>query len=204
LQSALANASSLLGGGRVCPTQANHVRAGQALGRLAEHAAGEYMVETEGRERIQQDDVQIATQSTMLESVVEKNHVATVIVDGLAGSRKAIGVLHVGNVGQSPAELAGLVVGMFAGGAVAATNNGGLQPLRGERAGQPLYQRGFAGAAESQIPDADDGHRNTMNVRLAAVESPVPPADFPRIWRFGQSQDRPSGSRQNARPLSAD
>jgi hypothetical protein len=44
----------------------------QSLHRLAEQSAGDEMVETEGDESIEQDNIQVAMQTTVLEGIVEQ------------------------------------------------------------------------------------------------------------------------------------
>ena len=58
-------------------------------------------------------------------------------------------------------------------GAIAAADQGHADALVTKPFGQPGHHRGLAGAAESQIADADDRHAHVFNRPLAGIELPI-------------------------------
>ena len=96
----VANRLALLGRNGVGPAQANDMGTLQAGERLAQRAAGKHVVETERLERIEQHNVQIASQPAVLEAVVQHDDLASKLANCLLSSRYAIGILHVRHVGK--------------------------------------------------------------------------------------------------------
>src|SRR4051794_32891544 len=83
--------------GRDCvgSAQANSVCAGEAGEWLAECAAGKDVIEAERLERVEENDIEVASEAAVLEAIIEDDHLRIVFTDGIVGRGDPIAVLDV-------------------------------------------------------------------------------------------------------------
>jgi hypothetical protein len=102
--------------------EAYDLRSTQSGERFAKRTSREDVIEAEGFESVEEYDIEIASQTAMLEAVVENKKVGFELVDCVSSTGDAIAVLDVRYVGQRLGQFARFVV-LFAGGcAVAAAD----------------------------------------------------------------------------------
>ena len=86
----------------MCPTQTGE--------RLAQRAAGKHVLEAERFERVEQHDIEIASQPAVLESVIQQQSVADGIPESPLSRSHAIAVLNMRHVRQCMGKLQCFVV----------------------------------------------------------------------------------------------
>ena len=127
------------------------------------------MIEAEGFQGVQQDDIQIADQAAMLETIVEDDQLRFQFLDGDSSGGHAIGVLHVRHVGEFLLQLPGLVVAAAFLGSVTAAYDRHANLMPPKPSGDPFDQRRFTRSAERYITHAYNRHASMVDRRLAAV-----------------------------------
>src|ERR687898_366012 len=90
--------------------------------------------------RVEKDDVEVARQSAVLESVVEDEYLAVELLDGRLGQRGAVGALQVRHVGEVLLEDERLVVAADLG-AVAAAEDADAAVESAIKASDELHHR---------------------------------------------------------------
>jgi len=152
------------------------VGAGEAFDRFAEPAGGEELVDEGVAGGVDEDDVEVAVEFAVLEAVVEEDGVGGAAFDEATGGVGAEGVGFDGDAGEGGFVFE-LFVGFFAGlGFVAPHGDAGGAAELAEEVGEIGDHGGFAGAADGEVADADDGCVDALDV-AAAVEAFVAGAD---------------------------
>ena len=154
-------------------TEDDDMRPVEILDRLAECSTGKDMLEAERLERVEQYDIQIARQPAVLETVVEQHDVRMIFGDRSSCGCHAISILHVRNARQRLGEFQRFVILLTSRSAVAAAHNRHVEPVLLYSACEPFYNRGFAGAAEREIADANDGYIHAMCDSRSAVVAAI-------------------------------
>src|SRR5438105_4944881 len=88
--------------------QDDRVRAAQAAARFAQEAARENVAEAEGIRGVNHDDVEVAMQTAMLETIVEHQYVAA-FANRATGAGDAVRIDHDGGFGAEPPQHFGFV-----------------------------------------------------------------------------------------------
>src|SRR5688572_29856039 len=139
--------------------------------RLTEQAARKDMSEPERIGSIDQDQVKIPRHATMLECIIQQEHVRLSSFDH-RGSRAgdAIGIGDDGRIAaQILAEHALLVAAAGGLAAVAAHQDRRALAALDELFREPADYRRLPGAARRQVPHGDNGARQSMSMKHAAV-----------------------------------
>src|ERR1051326_604145 len=115
------------------------------------------MAAAEGVERIDQHDVQIAGEATVLKAVVHDKDVGGELLDRTGGAADTVGIDEDGRLRQDGGGLGDFIGRFAAAGAVAARENGGFSAGFDEAAADFDDEGRFAGSAGGDVADADDG-----------------------------------------------
>jgi len=199
-----ANGGSLVGIDHVGSGEDHGVGAAQSGEGFSQRAAGKDVFEAERFEGVDENDVEIAVDATMLEGIVEEDHLAAEFFDGDGRGADSIGVLQVGNVGQLVFEFNGFVVAASGFGAVAAADKGDTHALVSEEPGDPCNHRRLAGSAEGEIADADDGDTDVVDKGCISVVAAVSPTDGDDVGEFGTGEDGTEAGCAESFPPTAD
>jgi hypothetical protein len=111
---------SLGGGDRIGAAQADNVGTLQTSKRFAQCAAREDVFETERLQGVEEYDVQVACESTVLETVIENEEIWMELFDCPPRRRNSVAILDMRHIRQGLRQLAGFVVLFTACGAISA------------------------------------------------------------------------------------
>src|SRR3954469_24885957 len=98
------------GGDRIGATQADDVGTFQSSKRFAQSAAREDVFETERLQRVEEYDIQVPREPTVLETVVENEEIWPELFDCPPCRRDSVAILDMWHIRQGLRQLAGLVV----------------------------------------------------------------------------------------------
>eukprot|EP00913_Durusdinium_trenchii_P035228 g32958.t1 len=220
------NLCLLVGGALIGPGEHDQIGAAQAGKGFTKQPARQQPAVTERIERVDQDDVEIAGQSAVLETVVENEHLGIEFVGRVVRRADAIGVLQMRHAGAEVLEHPFFVVARRAGGVsfrvILIAGTGGLTPTaRFERSVAAAEQRDvdvarekpfrqkrdhrrFAGSACRDVADADDGNRRGVGFLPAEIKRPVPGAHADAVKHRQRAQPGALRSGNEAAALSRD
>ncbi len=152
--------------------------------------------------RIDQDEVDVAIETPVLESVVEHEEIGVVVGHRPRRRTDAIGVLKVYDLGQPFGEQQRLVVDTGVG-AVAAAQDRRSATARLEPPTNPFHHRGLAGAAGRDVADADHRGGRAVDRRDAPVVQGVAYRDDKPVQTRRHPQERAHEERREPAALTA-
>ena len=141
---------------QVGPGQHDEVSPSQGFQRLPEQASGQDTTQPERLEGIDQDDVEVPSQATMLEAIIEYQDLGLQLLDRDPRGLDPVAILEVRDVGEVLLQDTTFVVESMDL-LVAATQDRHPLVVSAEPSSHPLDHGCLAGAADGQVPDGDDG-----------------------------------------------
>jgi hypothetical protein len=185
---------------------------GEPAERFAQQPRRQDGVAAEGIDRIEQNHVEVAAEATMLESVIEKDEVGMEAADRQLPPADTIGIDDDGKAGNLAGDEDRLVSRLFDAQqdvhavrhdprpgslrAISAAQDQGPDARGEKRARDVDDDRRLAGPSDSDVADADDGDRQAMDPRPAAVVETV-------AGRGGEGVQGRSGPQSRSRELGA-
>lgn len=149
-----------------------------------------HAAQTERAGRVEDDEIELSLQSTVLKPVVENEEVDVDLGQKSLTHIVALAPLSVRNLREAPRQKPELVVS-FAVTTVAPTQDGGLEAATQSCTSKLLDHRGLPGPPRCEIPNRD--HRNRQGPRATHLSSPVPALpDGVQSFRRAQSEAQPT------------
>jgi len=127
--------------------------------------------------RVDQHQVEIARQPTVLETVVENQNLRAVAIAGDVSRLNPIGSLQMGNARTQLIEDEFFVVRRSRVRAITATENGRTDSVRGKPLDDSGHDWSLAGPSGSQVADAHDRNWSVTSANHTDVEGPVSSAN---------------------------
>ncbi len=121
--------------------------ASKSFDRLAKRAAREDVLKTEWQQCVQENDIEIAGDASMLESVVQHQRIAAELVDGSSSGGHSIRMLYMRHAGQFPDKLQSFII-RAAAGTISTADNSDFFPLLNQLSHNPFDHRRLARAAQ--------------------------------------------------------
>jgi hypothetical protein len=194
---------------QIAASQHYDVCSPQRLDRLPQPATGQQMFAAERVESIEQHNIEVTLQASMLKGIVGHNHSHRMLSDQTLTSQHSSGILFMRHPWQKLSQFLRLVVGTSSITAVAATDNSNwattrahhfkslglgssdgterfvvLLELLQEQIDQPRDEGCFSGSADGEITDTNHACRDTLGRASALVERSIATAHHPGIGQF--------------------
>ncbi len=181
----------------------HHVGSRQLAERFTQQAAWQYVSVAPGLESVDEDEVEIAVDASMLKTIIQHDQLSLMVFDGLARGLDTIRILQVNDLGQLTSQLECLVVDGPFGCAIAATHQRHANTLLSKPVGQPSHERSLSGSTGRDISDAHHGHSYSTNRSPAKTIESISELDDPAIGDSGESQGASQDGRFPSAPLPA-
>ncbi len=154
------------------------------------------MFEPERFRRVEQDDVEIPRNPSMLESVVKNQNIGVLVCQKIFGGGNPVRILSMFDVWKLERKLQKLVVDAVRGFAVSATDDSRSQTPVEKKPTEPGDHRSFAGSSERQVADRNDRNRRSSDLKKSVIVKKVAERNNRSVRNFKNVQ---SGSQQRRR-----
>ncbi len=158
------------GGGREAAASDQYgIGATQSSQRFPQQASRQQPVMAKRTGGIQQDEVQLSMQATMLQAIIHDNHIEWVAAEQLPGGKTTVRVLHMRDAWNQQLKHLLFIVAAICRSVISATDDSrGMSQLL-QTLAEHRDNRRFPGTAGRQITHADDGHCCLVNGQQAIV-----------------------------------
>ena len=118
---------------------------------------------------IQQDEVQLSMQATMLQAIIHDNHIEWVAAEQLPGCMQAVRVLHMRDAWNQQFKDLLFIVAAICRSVISATDDSRVMSQLLQTLAEHSDDRSFPGTSGRQIAHADDGNCCLMSGQQTAV-----------------------------------